>query len=1074
MQPLSRIGRVIGFGLRSPVADGLLPFVAGVAAVKWFAVATATVGGGPVAHVAAVTASSLALVCGGLLMKLLAHQRRTASSLNVIAAVLIVTSMFATRWLTSFGQAVLDGANEPLLASQSLQFTLLLKAFGAMFGAPALATGIVLFGTRSASSSPLPASRIGGFGLGLFLCGVVLSADWGRGLATTLIVLIGAVGLIATAARLGLTKVGEAQPTEASVANSLTRTARQQASVLALLSAICGAVAFVALARLSDQLAVATLWTASAKWSSVCIGMAFGLIAATRWRGTAQVWSGAIAAAACCLPVIFFGSLVGLCLEWSTFVESTAAQVALRSGLLCLLFAPLGIWIGVWSRSSTTLITGFAVGYLLASTSGLLSIGVVGLLQTALVGMLVIAATPSVMPMLSLKSKQDALSSLLQRPSLRLLAAGCLMLLLVLGLIGRSSEYRPALAAKLLFDTRVFVAHRIEQRTDILSHLDEARHVATTETGNGTLTHWRLGGPRVQLRQSGVLTATHSLDADKSPQVAAEALLVTLPLVLHERPNHVAVLGMRSGLAVESALRFTVQSLTCIESDQELSRVVQRDIWPQLVANPALDDRLSLLHAEPTLALTALPGSFDLIISNADQAVLAREASAYTAETYQRAAKALAPGGLFCQRMAVADSGRETVELVLATWQRAFQEIAVIETSVGEWLLVGANSVPVDPDVLSTAPIVSDQSLCFRRGLVERLQRAHVRRSLAAVGADWAAPLLLSTLVIQSPKADEAPAVTPANEAGNPLLTARLPFDVMRWGNKLDEINSAYGASTQPLAARLGADAETEEVTRRLTELGLQKQIVAQHPDEYWAYRKAVKKRLTEAPYSTIIQVKGERPTKDLHPSEKRRLSYFETLGSAAKASVPNVSQLAAVAAFAEPHDPLISPFMHLEVAALASKRPADGSVDEESERIALEWRHRMQAINFAEPNDRSVRNVAESIELLVKHGELIPQEADRGDQLDALLQALHSRWFARGAIAPQSSQVMLSDLEHSIAAIDLAFGELDKLSEARSLNRSEWESRKTALEKSLVQPLRHYRQMLIEHQAKERAKDAK
>lgn len=1065
MKTISRIGCLLAGVVLSPLGDALLPFVAGLAAIKSVAAAVATLGGGPVAHPSLVVAIGLMLLIGCCVTTIGQRLKWRPSALATGAVAMIVAAFGMSGELSAFGQAVVGAASEVTLATSSAQFSLLLQASIVMLALPMIAVGIAVSSANGREKYAISPVRVAAFAFGLMTYGIMLSAAWGRGVATSVLVFSVTIALLVALYRFFVDRRSETQDSVRATSASGQQRSRSLQVLLESILACCVGIAFVALSRLSDQLVIATLWTGTAKWASLCIGFALGSFLVTRWSGMSRAASGVIATAACCWPLAFFGSLVGLILEWSTFIESPSAAVALRTGMLSAVFMPLGVVLGISCRSVVVLSVALVTGYVLASAVLLTTFGVSGVLLVAAIGMLAHSGVQ-----LILQQRVDGLipSESKSHAAWRL-GPTALAVLCVASIPIASSHYRPDVAARLLFDTRVFVAHRVEQRADILQHLDEARCVAVTETGSGTLTQWRMGGPRVQLRQSGLLTATHSLDAERAPQVAGEALLATLPLVLHERPNHVAVLGLRSGLAVESALQFPVQSLTCIEADSELSHVVQRDLWPQLSVNPALDDRLSLVHAEPTLALAALPNRFDLIISNADQAVLLREAAAYTADSYQQAAKALAPGGLFCQRIAVADIGQETVSLVLDTWQQAFHEVAVIETSLGEWLLVGANSVPVDPDVLSEQPIVSAQALCLRRGLVERLQRPHVRRAFAAIGADWASPLLLNALVVTTSTSSDSVAQPTVNEAGNPLLTARLPFDVLRWGNKLDEINAVYGSQTQPLARHLGAEAEAEEVTRRLTELAIEKQIVAQHPDEFWAYRKVVKKRLTEAPYSTIIQVKGERPTKDLHPSEKRRLAYFETLGSAAKSGTPSMNQLVAVAAFAQPHDPLISPFLHEELAELAHKAPKDGSDDEGAQKRNLEWSHRMQTINFSTPNDRSVRNVVAAIELLVKHPELVPHDADRGDQLDALLQSLHARWFARGDITPQSSQVMLSDLEHSIAAIDLAFGQLDQLHEARSLSRSEWDARKVALEKSLVGPLRQYRQMLAAHQLKER-----
>ncbi len=1054
MQSISRIGRVVGSFVLSLVSASAVPFFGGVMSVVWLMTAQAIFGAGPVAHTALVTAVGLgflvAAATGPLLQRWSVWRRHGA----IISALLLMSCTIATTQMTEFSRSTWDQINEATLATNGSQFAFLLRAFCLLIAAPTACCGwLLLAPTKSEANGSQFLSRWMSFACGMLF----QSLGFSSGPTINAVLMLGTMLLLVRGLSLVVRLVTTTD--NAAVAPTTTRTLVSRDLVITVMAGAITGAAFVGLSRLADQLTLATLWAATAKWSALLIGLSLSVVASTRRPLVAPAVTALLAIASCCLSVVMFPQLVECCLNWSTFVESPSMQIALRCGLLFALFAPLGLWLGTTGRLASAndrplapllLTVTFVGGYLLAAQVGLVSFGVISVLTAAACGAVAVLAI-NVLPIGTTSNR---------RLSGGLIGSAALLAALLPLFAHR---YRPEIAAKLLFDTRVFVAHRIESRVDILPHLDEARCVGVAETGTGTLSQWRFGGSRLQMRQSGVLTAAQSLNTHITPQLASEGLPAILPLVLHEHPQHVAVLGLRSGLAVETALQFPVQTLTCVESDAELTQVVQRDVWSQLAANPQADDRLHVINAEPMMTLAARPESFDLIISNADQAALAREASAYTSEFYRLAARALARGGIFCQRFAVADVGAEPVTLLLETWRNVFHEVAAIETSSGEWLLVGGNSITVDPETLNDRPIVADRvgAICLPSGLVERLQRPHVRRAFSAIGADWSAPLLLSTMLFQQSDREPANSLLPINTAKSCTLTARLPWDVLRWGNKLGEINEVYTSQTQTLGARLGEEAATDEITRRLTEVALQRQIVAQHPDEYWAYRKSVKKRLTESPQSTIVQVKGERPTKDLHPNEKRRMSYFETLGVAAKAASPSSDQLAAVVAFAEPHDPLISSFLHQEVAELASKN---------SDKFAsLEWEHRLQAINFAEPNDRSVRNVVSAIELLCQHPEFIEDAAQRGDQLDSLLQVLHARWLARGDLTPATSQIMLSDLEHSITAIDHAFVALDELREARSLSVADWDARRTALEKSLVRPLRHYRSVLAPHHAKER-----
>ena len=220
-----------------------------------------------------------------------------------------------------------------------------------------------------------------------------------------------------------------------------------------------------------------------------------------------------------------------------------------------------------------------------------------------------------------------------------------------------------------------------------------------------------------------------------------------------------------------------------------------------------------------------------------------------------------------------------------------------------------------------------------------------------------------------------------------------------------------------------------------------------------------MKERLKRTPQAELVQVKGEEPLHELRESEKRRVDYFTTLGNAAKQRKPGPADLLAIEEFSAPHDPLISLFLHQEIAELATRN--------REENVETELRHRLHRIYFTSSSDQAVRNVVASIELICTYPQTIPNDADRADQLDALLQVLHDRWHNRGETAPGSSKIVLNDIEKSISAIDQAFDELANLNEASGYSTEQWQARRLALEKSLLRPLQAYRTTLMPHHAR-------
>ncbi len=672
--------------------------------------------------------------------------------------------------------------------------------------------------------------------------------------------------------------------------------------------------------RAVDQLIPVSVALVCSKWSSLVLGWAFGLwwgwrksLAQTDSRGLAMclflgAWLAGLAAV--------FPWLVHVCLSFTTSVSNvfllTLCRLALTGGMLL----PLGFGWGLFSAlghqaelrrkiqtppSNSRAVPLFSAAFL---TGWLLSQWVL------------LPSVPMVWNVLGLAGLALGLAVarfLCERPwpsgwkTRAVLAGWCL---LVACSLGWSGNYRPGLPARLLFAAPVFAAHRAELDTELLSVLDEGRLVAQAEGQCGTYTLWKYRGVQWQLRQSGLPKGMASGDVRMCPEFSAEVLPAAFPLVLHERPATMLILGLGSGVPVTTALAFPTQEVTCAETDPALIQLVKDRIWPGQSSNPAHDPRLTILPIDPALYLQGQRKAFDVIVSLPHQAALAQSACYFTQAFYHDAAARLSEDGLFCQRLAFIDFGPEALREAARTMQCVFRNVVFLEMAGGEMLLLGTNS----PKGVA------------REGFMDRLQHAHVRRQLAHLGWDWSVPLNLSAFdneALKTFSTENACWSQSANTGSNGTLAFRLPSEMMRWGPKPQEILEALSPLEERFAQWGGIDPRDPDLLHRLAEVTGQRKLMTTHPDEFWVYRKTVKEQITKNPRSVIVQVKGERPRQDIHEDEKRRLAYFHALAETIKHHPHRPEDIARVESFAEPYDPLVTFFLHQEVAELCSRSTA-------------------------------------------------------------------------------------------------------------------------------------------------------
>ncbi len=818
-------------------------------------------------------------------------------------------------------------------------------------------------------------------------------------------------------------------------------------------------ISFAATARMLHQLMPVSSWVIASEWFALFAGFGLGLLWSGRqWRqgksvkarycGAATiliVWPASIA--------VLYPALISASLWISANISIVSVVMAYRIILLCLALLPLAM---AWamlpnvyealnrityplhsnreeplarSQNENMLVAalipvlfcvGIVTGHQLIVSIGNVSVIIAGLfsIQTLLLGLWWLSVP---------------------KPVGNRFARFCLAAVVILAFVAPwlSSGYVPQLAAKVLFSSQVFAASRNNVNSELLPVLDEGRLVELVEGDRATYSVWKYRGSQLQVRANGVPESLLSTNPELFPQFSGEVLQAALPLLLHEQPRNLLLLGAGGGVSLRTCLAFPILEATCVDDDPAalaLLRQLNSGDSEQFVS----DERVQLKQVSPVVAVAGHVQKYDVIISNPNQPALVCAGPHFTTEFYRRAARCLSAGGFFCQRFQFIDFGSQPLCQVARTMQAAFADVMAIEIAPGELLFVGTNS-----------------DAGFVRGnLIDRAQAEHVRKALGEVGWDWTVPLTLSAYNNSSLSEVVQEADVVANTLANSQMAFEWPVEVMRWAAKQEEIAKVFRPVSSKLLDWAQQDQVSDEVLQRFAELAGQQRLMADHPDEYWMYRKAVKEQIQERPRSTIQQVSGGGLRRRMHPDDKRRLAYFERLGAAAKMKHPSDAAIEAITAFEKPYDPLISYFLHCEVATLLARS--------EQREPARELAHRLHAIYFASPYDRSIRNVADAIHLLAEYPDAAPNAVERRDHLNALLQVLQNRWDLRRSYSPPSSRIVLNDIESSLAAMDAAFDTLQSLTAECDLPQELWSSRQRALEASLARPLRTYRSQIL------------
>lgn len=626
----------------------------------------------------------------------------------------------------------------------------------------------------------------------------------------------------------------------------------------------------------------------------------------------------------------------------------------------------------------------------------------------------------------------------------RIVSAGCAAVGVCIAAPWLTSQFAPARSARLLFSARVAAASHSPADADLLEALDESRLIGLQHGEESIWTEWVVRGEQVLWRENGFPHGAATRTPAVGPEPAAELLAAVLPLTVHPQPERVLIVGAGGGGTIKAALEFPLRTLACWEQDQTLLNSL-REVLPG-PARAFLDDpRLTLCCCQPVLASATRPTELlDVVIINERQPGTWRMLGQRTTSLYERWRARLSPQGLLCVRYEYIDFGATPVLDLARTLAAVFPQVWIWESAPGELLF------------LATA---SEQPL-MNEILLDRFQAPHVRRVLGQAGWDCCLPLSLVTV-----PATELLRAHPAEGTTATLSRAHCewswPVETARWAPKGQELQQLLTPVAQGTLARLPESSARMAMQQRLADVQEQRSLITRFPDHYWAYRRVLRERLQERPRTTIQQMQYE-----LHPDDERRKAYLTALGAAATAETPTLDQLARVAAFAQPFDPLVSPFLSREVAHLCARleRPS----------AATELTHWLRAVYFSPGYDQSILDATSALQLLLAHPEALQDPAGRWDQMNSLLEVLKERWVLRSQPASKS-RFDAADVSATIEAAQAALDWMERHADESGLDPEWVRLRCRVLDRTLVRALRsHHAQQVARQQEATRQQAAR
>ena len=208
----------------------------------------------------------------------------------------------------------------------------------------------------------------------------------------------------------------------------------------------------------------------------------------------------------------------------------------------------------------------------------------------------------------------------------------------------------------------------------------------------GTLLYYREGASATvsvkRLTGTTTLAVDGKTDASNRGDMLTQRLVAHLPLLLHDNPRNVGIIGLGSGVTLSSALRHPIARAEVIEISPEVVEASQ--FFAAENGNALADSRTHLVVGDGRSHMLLTRQQYDVIISEPSNPWIAGVAALFTREFFETARDRLAPDGVICQWANAYTISDADLRAIVATFRSVFPDGTAWLVGPDDVLLVGS------------------------------------------------------------------------------------------------------------------------------------------------------------------------------------------------------------------------------------------------------------------------------------------------------------------------------------------------------------------------------------------------
>ena len=211
------------------------------------------------------------------------------------------------------------------------------------------------------------------------------------------------------------------------------------------------------------------------------------------------------------------------------------------------------------------------------------------------------------------------------------------------------------------------------------------------------------------------LSVNGKVEASTVSDMETQLMAAHLPLLLHEEPDDVLLIGLASGISLSAIASHPVESIRVIEIERKMEPAARLfEEWN----NKVLDDpRVQISYNDARNELEFSSQEYDVLVSQPSNPWMTVAANLFTEEFFSLAKKRIRPGGLFCQWVQNYYLPPEDMRSIVAAFRESFEHVMLFETINGvDNLLIGSDEpLTLDVEQLEARMGVIDVSIDLGR-----------------------------------------------------------------------------------------------------------------------------------------------------------------------------------------------------------------------------------------------------------------------------------------------------------------------------------------------------------------------